>query len=301
MGAQRTELPFTPDSEFVRFIADLVPGSGRGLPPLGILAGNAATAGQRFIILVFDAKGRPAVVVKAGLSARARELITKEQRFLAAVSAGSPGIPSLRASFQSAKLQALALDFLPGRSPQLADGPALPRLLSAWMHTGQQILLCQTQIWSELKAACSEHPVFQAIAPRLEPRRVSATITHGDLAPWNIKVQRNGAWMVLDWERGDLHGIPACDWFHFVIQPAILVHRQGPSSLVDRLEGLLGSPPFQAYALPAGVVGVEREVALAYLLHHNEIIRPSEGLETGRALLAALAQRWLKLAISPAV
>lgn len=51
--------------------------------------------------------------------------------------------------------------------------------------------------------------------------------------------------MVLDWERGELAGIPAWDWFHFVLQPAILVAREDTAALVRRLEGLLASADFQ--------------------------------------------------------
>jgi hypothetical protein len=291
---QPTEFSFEPGSELARFIAKLAQASGADLPPLGILAGNAATAGQRFIILIFDTKQRPAFVIKAGLSARAQELVGQEERFLARVPSASPGIPPLRAVLQTSRLRALALDFVRGRSPRSGDTPALAPLLSAWVHTGQQLRVPESRAWIEMKAACSDHPVFKAIAPALEARTVAAAITHGDFAPWNIKVERNRKWTVLDWERGDLRGIPAWDWLHFVIQPAILVHRQGPPALVDLLERLFASSGFSAYAQPAGIMGMEHEIALAYLLHHNEVIRPSEGLETGRGLLAALAKRWIR-------
>ena len=49
------------------------------------------------------------------------------------------------------------------------------------------------------------------LAARLGSRLVSSVVFHGDFAPWNIKVDRAGAWMVLDWERGELHGVPCWD------------------------------------------------------------------------------------------
>ena len=60
-------------------------------------------------------------------------------------------------------------------------------------------------------------------------------LAHGDCAPWNAKIS-NGACTLLDWERGELAGIPGWDWFHFVIQPAVLVRHEPVMKLIDRLE-----------------------------------------------------------------
>ena len=103
-----------------------------------------------------------------------------------------------------------------------------------------------------------------------------------------------GAWTVLDWERGELTGIPGWDWFHYVIQSAILVGHLPTSALVQRVEDLLGSEAFQQYAVRGGIVGCERELALAYLLHVVEVIKPSEGLTPTRDLLRALSACWRK-------
>ena len=105
---------------------------------------------------------------------------------------------------------------------------------------------------------------------------------------------------MLDWERGELAGIPGWDWFHYVIQSAILVGRLPTSALMQRVEGLLGSEAFQRYAERAGIRGCERELVLAYLLHVAEVIKPSEGLAPTRELLHALASGW-RIGETPAV
>jgi len=97
---------------------------------------------------------------------------------------------------------------------------------------------------------------------------------------------------VLDWERGELDGIPGWDWFHYVIQPGILVERLSTTDLVQRIETLLAAESFAAYAGRAGILGCERELLLAYLLHAVEVIKPSEGLAATRELLGAMAARW---------
>ncbi len=110
--------------------------------------------------------------------------------------------------------------------------------------------------------------------------------------PWNIKVSPAGAWTVLDWERGELAGLPGWDWFHYLIQNGILVGHLPAPVLIQHVETLLDSPPFKQYAALAGIQGCERELVLAYLLHIVEVIKPSEGLAATAELLKALSTRW---------
>jgi len=291
LWAGKVSLAVSPADPFVKFLASLTAEPAQGLPTLGILAGNPMSQGQRLLLLVFDARQRPVAVVKAGLSEQARGLIEKEESFLAAVPAGTRAVPRLRGTFQSTRLRALALDFFAGNSPRLAQEAALPSLLESWGDPGRTIAVNETPDWARLEAACSGNDLFAEVATSLRDRTVHPTIHHGDLAPWNIKVSSTGAWTVLDWERGELTGIPGWDWFHYVIQNAILVGRLRTSGLVQQIEGLLGSKAFQRYAVRGGIVGCERELALAYLLHVVEVIKPSEGLGPTRDLLRHLRCR----------
>jgi hypothetical protein len=292
LGAGRVFLAVSPADPFVKFLASLTPEPAVRLPTLGILAGNPMSEGQRLLLLVFDARQRPVAVVKAGLSEQARGLIEKEESFLAAVPAGTRAVPKLRGVFQSARLRALALDFFAGDSPRLQQEAALPPLLESWGDPGRTVAVNETPDWARLEAACTGNELFPAVAASLRGRTAHPTIHHGDLAPWNIRVSPTGAWTVLDWERGELTGIPGWDWFHYIIQSAILVRRLPTNGLVQRVEGLLGSKAFQQYAMRGGIAGCERELALAYLLHVVEVIKPSEGLAATRDLLRALSVRW---------
>jgi hypothetical protein len=60
------------------------------------------------------------------------------------------------------------------------------------------------------------------------------------------------------------------------------------------VECLLDSAAFRQYAARGGIVGSERELVLAYLLHVVEVVKPSEGLEQTRELLRALSACWRK-------
>jgi hypothetical protein len=292
LGTKKVGFVVSPDDAFVQFLGSLADEPKRGLPTLGILAGNPASDGQRFLVLVFDASQTPVAVVKAGLSARAKSLVEAEERFLARVPPNTNAIPRLRATFPSERLRALALDFYAGDSPRASDEGALPALLASWVDSQRTLGLHQAADWVRLEKAASANELFESLARQLSGREVHPAIQHGDLAPWNIKVSPSSTWTVLDWERGELAGIPGWDWFHYVIQPSILVEHLPTEGLVQRVEGLVGSEAFKAYAIRAGITGCERSLFLAYLLHAVEVIRPSEGLAATRKLLSALVGRW---------
>jgi hypothetical protein len=292
LGTEKVSLAVSPADPFVSFLSSLVTEPIRGLPVLGILAGNPNSNGQRFLLLVFDANRRPVAVVKAGLSEQARGLIEREESFLTAVPGTTAAVPRLRATFQSPRLRALALDFFAGDSPRPQHETALPALLESWIDPNRKVAVSDTPDWARLERACSGSDLFALIAGPLRGRIIQSAIHHGDFAPWNIKVSPTGSWTVLDWERGELTGIPGWDWFHYVIQSAILVGHLPTSALVQRLESLLNSAAFKQYAARAGIAGCERALVLAYLLHAVEVIKPSEGLTPTRDLLQALSARW---------
>ena len=293
-GAEKVTVMAAAGDPFAAFLSSLAGQPTRGLPLLGILAGNPMSEGQRLLVLVFDARQQPVAVAKAGLSERARALVEQEESFLATVPPGTKGVPRLGATFKGAHLRALALDFFGGDSPRPEDEAALPGLLESWVDSKQRIAVSDTLDWRRLERAGSGNSLFSGIASQLRGLTIASVIQHGDFAPWNIKVSPGGTWTVLDWERGELIGLPGWDWFHYVIQSAILVGRLPTAALVERVEGLLASAAFRHYAARAGIVGCERDLVRAYLLHVVEVIKPSEGLAPTRELLHALSDWWRK-------
>jgi hypothetical protein len=294
LGTERVSLAISPADPFARFLSSLVGEPTEGLPAVGILAGNPMSEGQRLLVLAFDSRQRPVAVIKAGLSEPARRLIAKEESFLKEVPAGTRGIPRLRAAFRSPRLCALALDFFAGDSPRAQYEGALPPLLESWIDPNRQIAVADTPDWARLEKACSGNNPLPVAVGQLRKHHIQSAIHHGDFAPWNIKVSPAGAWTVLDWERGERIGIPGWDWFHYVIQSAILVERLPTSALVERVTSLQDSAAFRQYAARGGIAGCERELVLAYLLHVAEVIKPSEGLTPTRDLLQALSTGWRK-------
>ena len=282
-------LEVSPKAPFVEFLSSLID-EGKPLG-YGILAGNPASPGQRFLVLCFNAEHRPFALVKAGLTQCGRELIKHEESFLSAVPETLKkfnGIPAVPATFRSEEIRAFATGFTAGRSPRGHDERDLPLLLNSWVDTERNVALSEMPAWIKLEEACAAERHFQAVSPRLRSQRVHPCVQHGDFVPWNIKIARDGVWTVLDWERGERIGIPGWDWFHYVIQTGILVKRHTTLSLVTHVEGLLASDSFKNYALHSGISGFARELVLSYLLHLVEVIQPSEGRVQSRELLAAL-------------
>jgi hypothetical protein len=221
-------------------------------------------------------------------------LIEKERSFLSAVPANMTGVPKLRATFQSPRLRAIALDFCAGDSPRPHQEHTLAPLLESWIDRDRKVAVPEVPDWVRLEKACAGNSLFPVIAAGIRGRTVQVAMHHGDFAPWNIKVSPAGSWTVLDWERGELTGIPGWDWFHYVVQSAILVGHQPTSALVQRLETLLNSAAFQRYAARGDILGAERGMLLAYLLHVVEVLKPSEGVAATQELLRTLSTRWLK-------
>ncbi len=291
-GVTLVPVALTPDDPFIRWLvgqAGLAPGV---MPQFAVLAGNPNSPGQRFILMLFDSAGIPVTVVKAGVSEAARQLIAQEAKFLESVPATATGIPKLRGAFANSKIRAMAFDFFPGHSPRELDERRLPQLLGNWLRPQSPIVFTDTRVWRELSATCANHPVFTSLADSLRHLACAGALVHGDFAPWNIRVSPSGVWNVVDWERGELHGLPAWDWFHYPIQKRILVHRQPVAALVATAERILSGNEFKTYAQAAGLCGQERSLLLFYLLYQAEVIRPSEGLAATRELLNHLAARW---------
>jgi hypothetical protein len=254
-----------------------------------MLAGNPNTGAQRYIFLLFDLQGRPAAVVKAGAGDAAQRLIEQEHVFLKAVPPNMRAVPVMRSAFESENVHAFATDFYPGDSPRGSQSLQVEQLLTSWIHRERSARLGALASWQELLAVAAEH--LPENVKQLASTTISPAIFHGDFAPWNIKVSQ-GKWTALDWERGQLEGLPLWDWLHFVVQPAVLVRRSTPEAILKQMEDLIASTPFVRYSTLARTVGLEKPLALAYLHHCIHILRQTEGLPTIKSLTQLASEKW---------
>ncbi len=85
---------------------------------------------------------------------------------------------------------------------------------------------------------------IHAIQLTPEASDLPTALSHGDFAPWNIRVDsRTGHLIVFDWERGQTDQFLLWDAFHFNTQVDLLVHRvSGPASTETTLANVMSLP-----------------------------------------------------------
>ncbi len=285
----RVQLPFSETTPFAAFLRGFAKDH---FPSVGALLGNPRANGRRWVFLCLQRNGRPALVVKAGVSDAARSLISAEADFLSALPADFPGRPALVGQLRDAHVHALACRYAQGGSPRPdRSEAALAKLLGSWVSPERRIPLSNVPAWRRLADALTGDPIFIRIADKLDGLQIAATVMHGDLAPWNIRAHQ-GVWTVLDWERGEMLGVPGWDWFHFILQRAVLVERRSPRALLFTVDALLCSALFQDYAARARMAGKERALLLAYLLYCTAVLKNTEGSSVTTELCKLLFEQW---------
>ena len=289
VGLRKISLTISSTDHFAAFLraaAQVEPGEPFSF---AVLTGNPSAPGRRHVFLLFNSASEPVAVVKAGVTNRARELIAHETSLLTAFVSAQTGLPKVRGACELDNLSAFAMDFIKGTSPGNDTGVALEKIFSSWADSAKQIELGETAAWQRLVQSHGAAAMPDAVRG-LETLRVLPVLMHGDFAPWNVKVSA-GRWTVLDWERGERVGIPAWDWFHFVVQPAVLVRREMTTTTMARLEKLFGSAEFQRYAERCGIAGAEWKLAFAYVDYCINVTRQTEGLALLKLLREALLTR----------
>jgi hypothetical protein len=274
------------DAPFTGFLCDLA--GQTAVPEFALLSGNPDAPGRRFVLLIFNLAGQPLAVVKAGVGPMATSLITREADFLSAVSSTLSCVPRLTRRLTSDHVAAFATPFFPGESPLDATPGRIGTMLADWADTSRTVALSALPQWKRLSTRASVREEIQRITESLGKTQVHPVVAHGDFVPWNIKVGRDGRWTVLDWDRGEQQGVPAWDWFHFVIQTGILVKQLSADQLCHQVTCLLDSAPFKKYAATARIEGLEGALLHAYLLHAIAVFNPVEGPSLPGAMIDKL-------------
>jgi hypothetical protein len=289
-GTEAVDLRFAADAPFVQFL-----GRSQNKPgpfTFAMLLGNPNVAGRRFVLLLFDAGGQPVRVVKAGAGVEAKELIQREARFLKSFPAGLLHAPSLYGEFGGDGIAALAMEYVPGPTPDANNLSPLAGVLGSWLRTDKKVNFTDLPIAQKLLARIQHNTVSPDLIHHLRAISFCPAIHHGDFAPWNIRIDpASKRWKVLDWERGEPEGPPAWDWFHYVIQPAALVRRESPLMILRRVSKLLQSPAFKHYAARAEIGTAAETLLRTYLVYCCEVTQQTEGIETIKGLTELVIRR----------
>ncbi len=281
----RTRIPA--QSSFGDFLAAC---SGeRGIPAFSVLCGNPGTRGRRFIFTLLRGDREPSVVVKAGFSSRARELIQKEISFLEGDAIHISGIPKILNKFDDGQVAAFSSAHVAGYAARGFDIPNLSLLMGNWITHRPRRRFKDFPEWKEMDAV--HDPLFRRASRCLAAVRVNPVVSHGDLVPWNIRVGPQNKWSVLDWEDGNRDGIPGWDWFYYWIQTSVLVFRENSRKTFSRLRNLIRTPEFQCYAAATGIQGFEVPL-LAALLGRIQYRQQADRFNSIRSLIHNFDVEW---------
>jgi hypothetical protein len=189
-------------------------------------------------------------------------------------------------------LSAFATAFFSGDS--LDTDLGIEKLFHAWLNAAPPEPIQNLATWRELQSVAKGAglPQWPVLRDALAEQMVRTTIYHGDFAPWNVRMTNLENIRAFDWERGHLKGIPAWDWFHFIVQTSILVKRYSPERGAAELEQLVHSPRFQKYASDAGISEIVEPLLLAYLFDQKLVVQPLEGGEQTDRLFQLLWSHW---------
>jgi hypothetical protein len=294
-----------PHSPFAQFLleASNEPGGRRGgaqqsqIPPFTMLAGNPEGPAPRFILQVFNSSKRPVAVVKAGNTKRACDLIDREAAILRSIETESVnkepylGVPRVAATFRGGGICAFAMPFIDGDSPRPKQSSGIEPILNSWLEPARRVPVREFAAWKALEQAASQDPAFRRINERLSKLEIAPALFHGDFAPWNIKVSKGSkTWVVIDWERGEVNGPPAWDWFHFDLQSRVLRDKKRGISLMSSARSLLTLPSLGKYLHEVGLAGQELTWLLGYLMYCAHVIMPAEGRDETLELIGRLNQ-----------
>jgi len=289
---QRIQLPVNAQCDLVRFLAGQAGMPASELAAPAIKFGGLNSQKSRLVLLVCDASNRPLKVIKVGLDAVGRAATDYEAGLLAQLPPGLIGCTRVTGRLVTPDISAFATDFFPGASPENDVGMEI--LFHSWINAGPAVPVEKLAVWQELETDVARiaPAKWAVLRAALAGQNLRSTLYHGDFAPWNIRVVNSQNLQAFDWERGNLQGLPAWDWFHFVVQTSILARRHSIQRVAAEVEELLASPRFEKYLVATGIQSFVKPLLLAYLLHHRWVVKPLDGWVQMEQLYELLAERW---------
>jgi hypothetical protein len=285
-------------SELMQFLARQSGVPAREMQTPAIKFGYIAGKISRLVVLLCDVSGRPIRIVKVGLDPEGRAVTEREADLLSQLPTNITGCTGITGRFSSATLSAFATSFFPGAS--LDKDWGIEKLFHDWLNDTPPEPIENLALWHELESAANRAhlPEWPALRDALTGQRVRTTIFQGDFAPWNVHLTNLENIQAFDWESGHLRGIPAWDWFHFIVQTSILARRHSLERTAAEVEQLVCTPRFQKYANETGISRIIEPLLLAYLLHRKIVAKPREGGELTDRLFRLFWARWqMKVAV----
>jgi glycosyltransferase involved in cell wall biosynthesis len=275
-SGHRDSFPIDDATPFSQFLMRVVPGS-TSVPNFGIFTNRIREQGRPYVLLLFDASGRPATVVKLGISEEARKSIRVEQRFFFPEPPNFPYLPEALAMYEGENAIAIAYQYVEGQPVRPLQHGKIESLMNAWIQEEAPTSLIDFSVWLRLATLLEDNPGLKPVIEVLLKSPIKTVLAHGDLAPWNIRALSSAPdaeWVALDWERGTKLGVPGWDWLNFVLQYSVWIRRDTPHITLTQIENLWEDPGFKSYANRTGIAPLLKEVTFIYLLYFLRYLNP---------------------------
>ena len=165
----------------------------------------------------------------------------------------------------------------------------------------EELPLASLPAWRTLtaKAAETDPETWQVLDTELAGKVVRNPHDPGDFAPQNHNNSHANEQQTNGQKSGQLYGVPGWDWFHFVVQTAIVTKQYPVERVAAEVGQMLHSEKFQKYANATGISGFVEPLFLAYLLHQKWVAKSCAG-ETVPELFELLSTRWHLVPATPA-
>lgn len=193
---------------------------------------------RKITVLALAGRYGKDVVVKVADTELGEEAIEQESKALQAIEASDlvGWVPKLVAKGKwdsyTVQIQEAALEGIQRQIPHLTTCH-LEFLSRLSRISRQNVRLRDTQVWQALRSWAHTIPLAELSRPlrnvlrtvlsgEFAETQVTCHCTHGDFAPWNIKL-REGRLFVYDWEESLSDGLALTDLFHFLYRQASLI------------------------------------------------------------------------------
>lgn len=191
-------------------------------------------------------------VAKLGVGQDARTMLHREANVLRAVSEKGMNAPRCLGLHEQGDMTILRMPFLPG-TPISAEAPeGALELLEKWIGNAPAKSIHEFREWRFVKAVLELTEQGREVLNGFSDRKLRPVISHGDFARWNLMNQEGGPLIALDWEWGDMEGMPGIDLVHYFAQNARLVKRLPPGEIILYIEHELRKPKPRDYLRRTG-------------------------------------------------
>lgn len=219
-----------------------------------VLLGNPSHEGRRALAI---GEGQ---VVKIGVSGEAARLVQHEGDFLAQKSDETQAFPTLVQQHAGDGWAAFVMPFY--QDCDLSDEGVI-EIVERWLG-GEKVAIVNLAGWEKIENL--DDPKLRWIVEGCADLKLSPSLMHGDLAPWNVRQDERGLPVLIDWEEARQQAVPCWDVVHFVFQKLVLIERRAPRVVFKEMLSFLSSTKMDQLMVKSGWKGFERLLFASYLV-----------------------------------